>query len=649
MNLSKIKIVGVLIFFSISLMASFYSMLTNQSSFLVSPFWIMFGAITLILVTRIMYVLINRMNTRIKKIVLAVVLLLIFLTQLWFSFNFVDYGRADSFFVRNQAMALVKGTTKWANYFYVYKNNVNYVYLLVYILKFVRIFSVNYVWQSVNIIQFVWIDMALLAGIKIFHYWKMDTLKIIFAIFWLFSVPLYAYGLFVYSDAFVIPVPIITFALWIYFDTNVGYKKYASFAVMVLLDIFSTLIKPNMIVLLIAVGIMIVTKLIKKQWSSKNLLTSVIISIVCIFIGIGTFQLENHVYDYQARPNEELPATSWIAMSLNPNTNGEYDYQDAHYQMSLQTKTRKETSEKKIIKDRIKNMGFIGLAQHLLKKSFVFTSSGTFDSLKLTTQWEKEPSWYLYNQDIVNSWISLISQIFLVFLFISSAFSFLSTRNQDNNGLAILIALGLSSFHIIFWEVEPRYAVPLLPILMLWSVSSFSNSEVFSRLVIKKKIFFSGIVTLALLSTFGNEFKNSNVVKKDLLVAEQGDGRYFDNEMIDIKPNQTISSNIVTHSNSSNIELVSGHIQVPVKVVIKHDGKIIKKEIGSSTSINNISYASQKAGVLNVSVKNLSNRDLKLGGVQSSYPVGEFHVKNMNDTYLRYYVKSVATSDEHKI
>ncbi|WP_029508470.1 hypothetical protein, partial [Paucilactobacillus suebicus] len=447
------------------------------------------------------------------------------------------------------------------------------------------------------------------------------------------------FGLFVYSDVIALPVPIITFALWIYFDTNDGYKKYASFAVMVLLDIFSTLIKPNMIVLLIAVGIMITTKLIKKQWSSKTILTSMIISIVCVFIGIGTFRLENKVYNYQDRPNEELPATSWIAMSLNFSNEGMYNLTDVRKQISLPTHNAKINSEKNIIKKRIKMMGASGLLLHFFQKLSIFLGSGTFGGEKLTSQWEIEPSWYRENHQILNFQFTIISQMLLSFVFLNSAIGFLRRSSNYDNLLPLLIFIGLSTFHIFIWEVEARYAVPLYPLLLLWCADGIDSLK---KITFKISRFNQVLLSFCLIACLGLlSFITPKVLNNrfsSTVVAEQGNGKYFSDENITLKARERVFTTVKVHEKSNILKIYGNHNSTKVLIILTMDGKTIKTTTTRLSEVTTMKYPKQNPGKITIEIKNLSNHDTSLGVVHSHYPVDSFHIRNIKNTYLTYYI-----------
>lgn len=58
------------------------------------------------------------------QILQHILLIILIGIQIYIAFNFVDYGRADSFYVHNQAVLLAHASYHWMNYFNIYPNNV---------------------------------------------------------------------------------------------------------------------------------------------------------------------------------------------------------------------------------------------------------------------------------------------------------------------------------------------------------------------------------------------------------------------------------------------------------------------------------------------------------------------------------------------
>jgi len=270
---------------------------------------------------------------------------LIGLAQILVATHFVDYGRADSFFIRDQAVILANQGTTWSHYFYVYSNNVNLALFESKLVAFGRFLHFADPWVLINVLQFLWIDTALLAGLKILNFWHLPNLKIPFAVLWLFSVPIYAYGVFIYSDSLVLPLPLVIVALWVWWQ-HTG-RALVPAILLVASLVFGVLIKPNMIVAVIAFLLTLLIETWRHRLAKRTLLAWFLGLLISLGVAMSLMTTAARLAGYQSKANQALPYTSWIAMSLNPQTNGTYNYHDAHRQMLLPTKRQKVLSEKR--------------------------------------------------------------------------------------------------------------------------------------------------------------------------------------------------------------------------------------------------------------------------------------------------------------
>lgn len=597
------------------------------------------AAVVIVAVGQKLISTINHFSPKQRKMVVIGLTVLIILSQVWIAFNFIDSGRADSFFVRNQAVALASGSLNWNKYFRVYANNVNDALLVSWLVRFTRFFGFSDPWLVINLLQFAWLYTALFAGYRILNSWHKQSGQIIFALTWFLCAPLYAYGVFIYSDPIVMPITIDVLALWLEFQKQIGKKRLMLVGLMTLLLVFGTLIKANMVVAVLAfvglIGITCYRKQLRWKWG----ILWIIGLIMCLGLMTGLMHTVARDHGYQANSNQTLPFTSWIAMSLNPNWDGEYNYADAHAQMMLPTKKQKTQSEMKLIQTRLKNFGINGLLVHFALKMRVFLTNGTFGCFQLTSQWQTAPGWYIKNKSQINFWLTIWTQLLYLSLLMNLIIMFWLHKFHLENGFLVLFVLGLGAFHIVFWEVETRYALPLLPIILLWSSVGQSELVTLCYPVLSKVKGWHLIIiglTLAMLSSQRIEFR---AVLPSHIVTEQNDGKYFSNVKIKVQPQQTLTTRIVVPGENSKLQLTpTKNTKTMVRIRIKKGRKILKTTLGNAWKRHIIHYGKQAAGILTVTIKNVGKTPVLYGDAKANYPVASYHIQGHNNLYLRYFV-----------
>ncbi|ANZ60384.1 hypothetical protein [Secundilactobacillus paracollinoides] len=583
----------------------------------------------------------TRQTARTQQWLLIGIVIAIGLLQLAVAICFVDAGEADSFIVKNQAVALTSHlTTHWNSYFQVYSNNNNLVLLQTALLKIGNFFGLKTPWVLLNLLRFMWLDTALWAGLSILKTWHRNALRPLFAGMWLLTIPLYCFGLFLYSDSLVIPIPIVTLALWQLSRQHTGWKRYSLAGLLIVELVFGVLIKPNMIVMVIAfIGLMGIGWLHRKI----SFKTAVTLSLTCLLaLGGGLYgsKIMAKQAGYQPNANLALPATSWIAMSWNPATNGEYTFQNAYQERLLPTKQAKDVHAKTLLEHRLTKLGPTGTVTHLVKKSDAFLSSGTFGGFNLTNQWQRAPHWYLANQDAIGYHLTVLSQVMYVGLLLLVLLFFTALPVNWENGFLSLSLLGLMSFHIIFWEVEPRYALPLLPILLLWGVLGTQRLPVPATLQNRKLgryavPFITGI-SLILGGIGLTRFQTTTHTR---IVAEQADGKYYNNDRYRLKPGASVTSRIrVTVPSSAIVLQFNRHSQTTVAVTLYRNGHRVAHITGPANLSDYLRYKRVANGRFTVKITNVGHQNTSLGVARSAFPVNQNPLVGHQNLYLRYHV-----------
>lgn len=582
-----------------------------------------------------------RQSPQTQRRLLIGLLIIIGVLQLSLAVFFIDAGEADSFIVKNQAVALAGHlTTHWNSYFQVYSNNNNLVLLETAILTVCNWVHLSSPWVLLNILRFLWLDTALWAGLSILKTWHRTALRPLLAGMWLLTIPLYCFGLFMYSDPLVVPVPIVSLALWQLSRQRTGWQRYGLDALLVGELSFGVLIKPNMIVIMIAFFGLLGYGWLKQKVTLKTML---ILGLACVLaLGGGTLVTRTAAKQagYQSDPNVALPFTSWIAMSWNPATNGEYNFQDAYQERLMPTKQQKAHRAKQLIQKRVSRLGATGVVKHLVKKSDAFLSTGTFGSFLLTNQWQKAPHWFLVSRDAINARLTVASQVFYIGLLIVALFFFTTPARFWENGFLSLSLLGLMSFHIIFWEVEPRYALPLLPLFLLWGalgaqqvpVSAGSHHWALPRWALPA----ATAVCLVLFGLGLSRFQSTSHLR---IVSEQANGKYYNDSRYPLRPGHSVSSRIrVTVPSSAVVLQLTKRSRTRVAVRLYRNGQLIAHKTGLAIHCERLHYHRVANGLFRVKVTNIGHHYLSAGVAHSAFAINQYPITGHKHIYLRYHV-----------
>ncbi|KRN31039.1 hypothetical protein IV40_GL001682 [Lactobacillus selangorensis] len=575
---------------------------------------------------KILFQLINRLSHQVQITLLGIILLLSGAAQFYVALHFIDYGRADSFFIRDQAIRLANHSHYWTHYFFVYPNNVNLVLLTSYLVRFSRLFGCANPWLFTNFCGFIWLDTGLVAGIWLLKRKKV-VLRIRFSFLWLCCLPIYAYGVFSYSDPIIFPIILDAFALILLAQTQQHWHLWLTNGLLAILLVAAFLIKGNMIVGLIAYGLVLIRQFLHRRMTLQRFLLSIATIFTVLILGTLLFKAQAQNTGYQRQTNTALPATSWIMMSLNPKSQGEYVAQDAAHQISLPTFAAKQASEAKLIQKRLAKLGINGLFTHTLLKAQYFLTDGTFGSLKLTSQWQKVPNWYWQNRPAMNGKIRIIDQIFLLVLLLNCLFDW---RPQRNDFLT-LFCLGLCAFHILFWEVEPRYALPLLPILMFWSANSQPNYSC--------KLFIPALAAFSCMAAFLLLIIGAPRLPANSILSQQQNGAYFSHRTCKIVPNHQLTTTIQSDTNHEKLFLYPQKGSGRTLISIYQDDQLITQKLGTPQQLSKIYFKGAHKGSLKIVIQNKGTIPLFYGTGASSYPISAHPIHGHPDRYLRYELK----------
>lgn len=215
-----------------------------------------------------------------------------------------------------------------------------------------------------------------------------------------------------------------------------------------------------------------------------------------------------------------LPVTHWINMGLNTENSGNHGaYAFSDDEFSRKSKLDNNTNAiNNSIKNRLKSLGITGFYALTVDKLYQLLGDPLFGYGKYQAGFSKAPDFYITHESTINKILSIISTSIILMLIIKMIsgirtrnFKTINEREQLFIYLVGIASFGLMLLHIVFWEVEPRYFLPLLYPLLLLSIlltdddckSNFTSSSII--LNNKYMIMVIGVGSLILTLVTGHE------------------------------------------------------------------------------------------------------------------------------------------------
>lgn len=471
------------------------------------------------------------------------------LIQLYVAYHWVSAPRADLYFVHQQALSLLQGSHHWAAYFYTYPNNVTLTLLLSGLLKAGQFLMGNNTGTWLNLVQFAWLDVGLVTA-----WWAIRRRNParghLFLTIIIGTVPLYAYALNTYSDTYVLPAGLITVVLVRgLLHATTWQQRLPRALVLGILLTLTYLLKANFIVLIIAVLLIL--------WLLPNAATHPLITrsgltllLLALLLG-GTLLTHagERAAGYQTQPNRTLPAISWIAMSWNPDYYGEYNRADASQIIKLPTAAAKQRQAKANFQGYLQRLGPVGVVKHLYRKARLFLATGTFDSFQISPAFDRAPTWYRQHRSTTDWLLANWCQInYLALLIVNCGWGLQQIRRRKLSAAYLLggvFIIGLICFHVIFWETEERYALPLLPLLIAGTAAGYRQPLNLLQWSYRSRwlpLGFAVAFTLALsLGAWQNYGLTAQPRAHPISVVSQNEGRYYQNHRLKLTDHQALT------------------------------------------------------------------------------------------------------------
>lgn len=571
--------------------------------------------------------------------------------QLWVAVNWISAPRADLYFVHQQAVSLLEGSAHWNRYFYTYPNNVSFTILLSGLLKVGHWLGFSSgVW--LNLVQFAWLDCGLVTV------WYVLTKKNparghLFLGIILGTVPLYAYALNTYNDTYVLPTGLFAVVLvrGLLRSTNWRQAVPRALGLGIILTL-TYLLKANFIVLIIAT--ILILWLLPNATTHPFLTRSWVTLLLLALLAGGTIgnRTAQQAAGFQSNPDQALPATSWIAMSWNPAYYGQYNRHDVGRIMAQPTAAAKQTQAKTNFKDYLHQLGPSGIIHHLYRKAKLFLATGTFDSFQISPAYDRAPNWYRQHRNTIDWLLANWCQMnYLALLIVNCGWGIQQIRRRKfSTGYLLggLFIIGLTCFHVIFWESEERYALPLLPLLIAGTAAGYRQPLNLLRWSQRSRWLPLGLA-IGFTAALGiGAWQNYGLVTRSrshpVSVVSQNEGRYYQNHKVRLQQNQRLTQPFTAPLPFNHVLINNGESFTGNVTLRTASGKLAWQSRGKPLSLTQTLPRPLPAGHYTLTLTATRYDPQKIVTAPANYPLLAQPLTTHPHQYLRFFIDQRSVS-----
>jgi len=304
-----------------------------------------------------------------------------------------------------------------------------------------------------------------------------------------------------YSDEVGLIFPLIILRLWLFACDDHQNKliRCLLFFIIGLLSSFGYSVKPQIVIVTIAILLISLTDTYPFNKQSVRSLSGIVFPVIsgmvvmsCLISFILIPSMKIHFDKAQA-----FPMTHYFMMGLNDATDGVYNDADGDITNSIEDPHDKRLANIEISKQRLREYGFTRLMKHLAKKSMVNYGDGTFSyGIDGNFFAGKELSDFPPVKETILSpavnelilpqgnYFELISAIrhaiwllILTLCFVTGIISLISHSERNTYFRVIFLSvLGITLFELMF-EAKARYLFVYVPFYLLSAIGSFSLYE----------------------------------------------------------------------------------------------------------------------------------------------------------------------------
>lgn len=402
---------------------------------------------------------------------------LLFLQVFFLIFISHPMAISDPARVQNEALMMVQKQHGQMNmqdlYFQRYPNNHFIVVLFYYFYKILYFMGIQKVWVPTVILNLVSIDLGILFSWMIARRWKGNKVADMLLCLFMLCPTTYVWLTTVYTNTLSFPFVMLILYLCLRLQGELS-QKTGHRGWWILLGAVMAIgywIRPTTIIPIIAVVLYFIVYGVRngdREYAKRCLARAVLAGGVFLCCFMGCRGLVDRHMD-RNRLTGEFPITHWIMMGLNTNSFGEYSREDEVYTMRFETKEQKRQADIARIKERVKELGPVGLSYQAVAKMFGVWALADDDCFAKASYASDFPGWYPYFMGKSNTWYLLFMQAFrmVTFLFLcGSIWGQIRQKKYDSSFVFSLTFLGAVLFFVL-WEANRKYNVCFMGVCLL--------------------------------------------------------------------------------------------------------------------------------------------------------------------------------------
>lgn len=463
----KVIIAILIVLFSyITLVSAFYGLDQN-----LSPIIVIIGTIITFFLFKFLYKQIKKLSSKKIKIIAIIISILFFIGLLLIGLllpisSVTDLSHIIEYVNR---MFSLDTLTITGSYFSKYTNQIP---LLIFTYFFTKIGSI---FGCTNVVLMGTIFNALFMAIMAFFIYltgkelKDEKTGLLALIFTVINPIFYLYSSYFYTDTLCMPFAIIGLYIAIKCIKADNIKKKILFGILSGLIFFIGLkIRIVVVILLIAILALI---LINKE--IKHKLKIYLALLIGLAVGLLGFKAIYSYFDINLNSHEAFPITHWLMMGLNEEHTGGYNGNDHDLTFNEETYEEKKEANIEEIKNRLKELGPIGLVKLEGAKIARTWSSGNYGVYAKLNNTSDGTGIYKYLGGYGNTNIFLKYSLQILKTYISCMILLgLITRFRKKDTTyhyedIIYIALFGAILFYILWEAAQRYSLSFLPWMII--------------------------------------------------------------------------------------------------------------------------------------------------------------------------------------
>lgn len=382
------------------------------------------------------------------------------------------------------------GSIDIPDYYARYPNNQFWLLCLVTLFKFIRLFadgaSVTVYKRVTMVISVIFMQIAFEFIYRTARMIFSETKAFFAGLLALFCLPLYLYSGFFYTD---IPsVLLVSIMLFLYFKLQQAENKKEIIIICVLFGFVGAItyfVKLTAFIVFVAMIIGIIfTKITFKQFLSFFLVSVMTLGVTAAAVKAVAEPIYKNKFGITEEMKEkyEFPPTHWIMMGLGF---GGFSQEDIDRTKSFDTYEERENFNKREIKNRIENYGFLGLVNHLFSDKVIRTfgsctlAGGDYVGRKPFHKNGIFSRLFSLHGDLrpIGLTFSWLYYIFITLGILFSAIGSLRKKKMPTNQklLAGRISIFAIFFFMLIWECNSRYLLAFYPVMILLAADGLSH------------------------------------------------------------------------------------------------------------------------------------------------------------------------------